>query len=106
MSEEPTPNLNELIKKMNDAKTLEEFMGAYSKAQAENTDMYRFVETLDSLISAAKANLVRLYVECNLGNMSQDELKKMKEKGGKYAEVATIIESVITNSYHTCWNYY
>ena len=42
MSEEPTLNLGELIQQMNGAKTLSEFMEAYSKAQAENTDMYRY----------------------------------------------------------------
>lgn len=92
MSEESTPNLSELIQQMNGAKTLSEFMEAYSKAQAENTDMYRYVETAFNLSSVAQANLARLYVECKLGNMSQDELEAMKEKGGKYAQVAGIIE--------------
>lgn len=93
MSEESTPNLSELIQQMNGAKTLSEFMEAYSKAKAEDTDVYRYVETAFNLSSVAQANLARLYVECKLGNMSQDELEAMKEKGGKYAQVAGIIEN-------------
>ena len=93
MSEESTPNLSELIQQMNGAKSLSEFMEAYSKAQAEDTNLHRYIETAFNLSSVAQANLARLYVECKLGNMSQDELEAMKEKGGKYAQVAGIIEN-------------